>query len=85
MACAADWRLRADWSIIRRYFFLDEPTTGLDPVSRIAVWEMLDNLRNTRNLTMLLTTHYMDEADKLSSASPSSTTAPWWPWERPSS
>ena len=46
-------------------FFLDEPTTGLDPVSRIAVWEMLDNLRNTRNLTMLLTTHYMDEADKL--------------------
>jgi ABC-2 type transport system ATP-binding protein len=37
-------------------FFLDEPTTGLDPVSRIAVWEMLDNLRKTRNLTMLLTT-----------------------------
>jgi ABC-2 type transport system ATP-binding protein len=46
-------------------FFLDEPTTGLDPVSRIAVWEMLDNLRATRNLTMLLTTHYMEEADKL--------------------
>jgi ABC-2 type transport system ATP-binding protein len=48
-----------------RIFFLDEPTTGLDPVSRIAVWEMLDNLRKTRKLTMLLTTHYMDEADKL--------------------
>src|ERR1700734_1818533 len=48
-----------------RIFFLDEPTTGLDPVSRIAVWEMLDNLRKTRNLTMLLTTHYMEEADKL--------------------
>jgi ABC-2 type transport system ATP-binding protein len=46
-------------------FFLDEPTTGLDPVSRIAVWEMLDKLRKTRNLTMLLTTHYMEEADKL--------------------
>jgi ABC-2 type transport system ATP-binding protein len=46
-------------------FFLDEPTTGLDPVSRIAVWEMLDNLRKSRNLTMLLTTHYMEEADKL--------------------
>ena len=46
-------------------FFLDEPTTGLDPVSRIAVWEMLNNLRTTRNLTMLLTTHYMEEADKL--------------------
>ena len=46
-------------------FFLDEPTTGLDPVSRIAVWEMLNNLKNTRNLTMLLTTHYMEEADRL--------------------
>ncbi len=48
-----------------KIFFLDEPTTGLDPVSRIAVWEMLDNLRRTRQLTMLLTTHYMEEADKL--------------------
>jgi ABC-2 type transport system ATP-binding protein len=48
-----------------RIFFLDEPTTGLDPVSRVAVWEMLDNLRKTRQLTMLLTTHYMEEADKL--------------------
>jgi len=48
-----------------RIFFLDEPTTGLDPVSRVAVWEMLNNLKNTRHLTMLLTTHYMDEADKL--------------------
>jgi ABC-2 type transport system ATP-binding protein len=46
-------------------FFLDEPTTGLDPVSRIAVWEMLDNLRKSRKLTMLITTHYMEEADKL--------------------
>ena len=46
-------------------FFLDEPTTGLDPVSRIAVWEMLNKLKATRNLTMLLTTHYMEEADKL--------------------
>ncbi len=46
-------------------FFLDEPTTGLDPVSRIAVWEMLNNLKEKRNLTMLLTTHYMEEADKL--------------------
>ena len=46
-------------------FFLDEPTTGLDPVSRIAVWEMLDNLRSRRKLTILITTHYMEEADKL--------------------
>jgi ABC-2 type transport system ATP-binding protein len=48
-----------------RIFFLDEPTTGLDPVSRIAVWEMLNNLKKTHNLTMLLTTHYMEEADRL--------------------
>ncbi len=49
-----------------RIFFLDEPTTGLDPVSRIAVWEMLEQpARSTRNLTMLLTTHYMEEADQL--------------------
>ena len=46
-------------------FFLDEPTTGLDPVSRIAVWEMLNHLKKTRNLTMLVTTHYMEEADRL--------------------
>ncbi|HZZ58772.1 MAG TPA: ATP-binding cassette domain-containing protein [Opitutaceae bacterium] len=46
-------------------FFLDEPTTGLDPVSRVAVWEMLVKIRRERNLTVLLTTHYMDEADKL--------------------
>ena len=48
-----------------RVFFLDEPTTGLDPVSRVAVWEMLRQLKQTRDLTVFLTTHYMDEADKL--------------------
>jgi ABC-2 type transport system ATP-binding protein len=48
-----------------RIFFLDEPTTGLDPVSRVAVWEMLQKLKAERELTVLLTTHYMDEADKL--------------------
>ncbi len=48
-----------------KIFFLDEPTTGLDPVSRVAVWEMLNQLKNTRRLTMLITTHYMDEADRL--------------------
>jgi len=46
-------------------FFLDEPTTGLDPVSRVSVWEMLMKLKKQRDLTILLTTHYMDEADKL--------------------
>jgi ABC-2 type transport system ATP-binding protein len=48
-----------------RIFFLDEPTTGLDPVSRVAVWEMLRKIKEERALTVLLTTHYMDEADKL--------------------
>lgn len=48
-----------------RIFFLDEPTTGLDPVSRVAVWDMLRQLKQSRDLTVLLTTHYMDEADKL--------------------
>src|SRR3954447_7773188 len=48
-----------------RIFFLDEPTTGLDPVSRVAVWEMLARIKKERNLTILITTHYMDEADKL--------------------
>jgi ABC-2 type transport system ATP-binding protein len=48
-----------------KIFFLDEPTTGLDPVSRVAVWEMLQKLKNSRNLTILLTTHYMEEADRL--------------------
>ena len=48
-----------------KIFFLDEPTTGLDPVSRVAVWEMLTRLKRERDLTILVTTHYMDEADKL--------------------
>jgi ABC-2 type transport system ATP-binding protein len=46
-------------------FFLDEPTTGLDPVSRVAVWDMLRQIKEQRHLTVLLTTHYMDEADRL--------------------
>ncbi len=48
-----------------KIFFLDEPTTGLDPVSRVAVWEMLARLKRERDLTIFVTTHYMDEADKL--------------------
>ena len=48
-----------------RVFFLDEPTTGLDPVSRAGAWAMLQRIKAQRDLTVLLTTHYMDEADKL--------------------
>lgn len=48
-----------------RIFFLDEPTTGLDPNSRMGVWEMLSRLRAEHGLTVIMTTHYMDEADRL--------------------
>lgn len=43
---------------------LDEPTTGLDPKTRILVWELLSTLRKTRELTVILTTHYMEEANE---------------------
>lgn len=45
--------------------FLDEPTEGLDPRSRRALWETLGNLRDEHGATILLSTHYMDEADFL--------------------
>ena len=45
--------------------FLDEPTIGLDPVARRAVWERLLELRRGSGMTMLLTTHDMEEADAL--------------------
>ncbi len=48
-----------------KILFLDEPTTGLDPVSRANVWEMIRRLKEQAGLTILLTTHYMDEADRL--------------------
>lgn len=48
-----------------RVFFLDEPTTGLDPISRVGVWDMLARVQGERRLTALITTHYMDEADRL--------------------
>ena len=41
---------------------LDEPTTGLDPKTRITIWEVIDNLRKNENITVFLTTHYMEES-----------------------
>ncbi len=48
-----------------RVLFLDEPTVGLDPVARKAVWERIEQLRCEFGTTILLTTHYMEEADGL--------------------
>ena len=45
--------------------FLDEPTTGLDPTSRAAVWEEVRRLRDQRGTTIFLTTQYLEEADAL--------------------
>lgn len=49
-----------------KILLLDEPTTGLDPTVRQEIWEKLEELRRTENLTIVLSTHYMDEAEKLS-------------------
>ena len=48
-----------------RVLFLDEPTTGLDPESRAAMWDEITALAAVDRLTVLLTTHYLDEADRL--------------------
>jgi ABC-2 type transport system ATP-binding protein len=48
-----------------RVLFLDEPTTGLDPVSRMHMWEMIRRLKAQTGVTLFLTTHYMEEADQL--------------------
>jgi ABC-2 type transport system ATP-binding protein len=48
-----------------RVLFLDEPTTGLDPEARVAMWAEVSRLAQSEALTILLTTHYLEEADQL--------------------
>jgi len=48
-----------------RVLFLDEPTTGLDPEARASLWEEISRLAGAEGLTILLTTHYLEEADRL--------------------
>ena len=49
-----------------KILFMDEPTTGLDPVNRARIWDFINNLRKKSKVTIFLTTHYMDEASKCS-------------------
>jgi ABC-2 type transport system ATP-binding protein len=49
-----------------KVLFLDEPTIGLDPQTREHIWQHIEELRKTHDVTIVLTTHYMDEADRLS-------------------
>lgn len=49
-----------------RVLFLDEPTIGLDPQTREHIWSYIEELRKSHDITMVLTTHYMEEADRLS-------------------
>jgi ABC-2 type transport system ATP-binding protein len=48
-----------------KLIFLDEPTTGLDPQSRAAIWDYLEKLNKEEGITIFLTTQYMEEADRL--------------------
>jgi ABC-2 type transport system ATP-binding protein len=48
-----------------RILFLDEPTLGLDPQSRNQLWSHVQHLNRTEGVTVFLTTHYMDEADRV--------------------
>ncbi len=48
-----------------KILFLDEPTTGLDPQTRNLLWDRIQELNKTKKMTIFLTTHYMDEADRM--------------------
>jgi ABC-2 type transport system ATP-binding protein len=62
-------RLEIGQAILHRpkVLFLDEPTVGLDPVARRGIWDYIGTLRSELDMTVVLTTHYMDEAESLCS------------------
>ncbi len=51
-----------------KVLFLDEPTVGLDPVARQSVWTHIDALRQSEKMTVIMTTHYMEEAESMCSS-----------------
>ena len=62
-------RLDVAMGLIHRphVLFLDEPTTGLDPEARADMWQEIERLAREERMTILLTTHYLEEADRLAS------------------
>ncbi|URD51258.1 ABC transporter ATP-binding protein [Chroococcidiopsis sp. CCNUC1] len=63
-------RLEVAQSILHKpqVLFLDEPTVGLDPIARSSVWELVQQLRHESGTTIVLTTHFLEEADRLCDA-----------------
>ena len=61
------------------FAILDELTTGLDPQARRDTWELVASIRD-RGVTVVLVTHFMDEAERLCDRVMSSTTVRSWPW-----
>ena len=67
-----------------KILFLDEPTSGLDPEIRENIWDTIDNIRYKNNMTILMTTHYMDEAkraDRIITMKKGRVTFDGVPWE----
>ena len=63
VACSAGSRSPAAFSTLPHVLFLDEPTVGLDPQTRSSIWNYINDLKAREDITIFLTTHYMDEAE----------------------